>query len=289
MAIKIQEKLETLSLLVTSLCGLGISLLDFLGLLDSIPFLKERTPSISLLVLSIVALNIPFKGREQSDKIERKLTETQLRIENIEQRLLSQPAQGIEIFSTTDEILDRLVEVTVGADSVSTLNLSSARGTSPALDKYFAATHQYIKRQDSPLKSFRSLATLETISKARWILERAVELGPTGKVSQSVFPIESSTKIPVGFHIVFKNQQTPFVFFYPPVNPEGMMNGFLIKNKEVAETMLKYFDLMWRTSTSVHGGKIVKREGLAEILRVDKNLEKDKNYITLNRIAESYK
>lgn len=202
---------------------------------------------------------------------------------------MSQPAQGIEIFSTTDEILVRLAEVSVGADTVSTLNLSSARGSSPALDKYFAAIHQYTKAQDSPLKSFRTLATIETTSKARWILERAVELAPTGRVSQSVFPYESSTKIPVGFHIVFKSRQTPFVFFYPPVNPEGMMNGFLIKNKEVAETMLKYFDLMWSSSTCVHAGKVVKQEGLAENLRVDKNLEKDKSYITLNRIAESYR
>lgn len=46
MANKMQEKLESVSLLVTSLAGLSISVLDLTGLLDGISFLKERTSTI---------------------------------------------------------------------------------------------------------------------------------------------------------------------------------------------------------------------------------------------------
>lgn len=66
------------------------------------------------------------------------------------------------------------------------------------------------------------------------------------------------------------------------------MNGFLIKNKEVAETMLKYFDLTWSLSPCIHAGKVVKKEGLDEIVRVDSNLKNDTNYLCLSKVAESY-
>lgn len=276
MSNSVRERLETTSLVATSIVALIISLLDLLGLLDGNPFLKERIPIINLLVLSILSLNIPFKGRDTADRIEKRISEVLLLVENIERNLLTQPAQGIEIFSTTDEILERLAEVTVGSYSVSTLNLSPSRGKSPALDRYFSAVHGYMRATNSKLMSFRSLASLENSSKARWILERGMELLDTGRFSQSVFPFESGTKVPVGFHIVYKAKETPYVFFYPPVNPAGMMNGFLIKNEEVANTMLKYFDFMWISSPAIHAGGIIKKEGLDEVLKMDVNLEKDK-------------
>lgn len=201
-----RDKIETFSLLGSALGITIISLLDLFGLLNGVPFLSQRIPTMTLLVLGIAVGYIALERRSKLDTIENTLHE-------IQKHINTEAMRGIEVFSTADELMARMTEITVGAESVSTLNLSPSRGTSPALDRYFTQVHRYIKKHDSQMKSFRTLASLESISKARWILERCVELAGTGRVSTSLLPpaVGSNTFL-MGFHIVFK-ENDPMCFF----------------------------------------------------------------------------
>jgi len=276
----VKDRVENLTLLVTSLGITLISLLDFFGVLDGIPFLKQHIPTMTLGILGIVLGYLVFERRTKIDKLE-ELTQ------GIYQ-LTAKSAQDIEVFHTTSEFLDKMIEVTVGAERVSTLNLSPARGTTPALDKYFASVHRYIKKSGTGLQSFRSIATLESLSKARWILERSEELVSSGKVSVNLFGPEINSFL-FGFHVVHK-AGIPFVFFYRSVDPSGLMDCFLLKhNTDIADIILKYFEVLWNSSTSLHQGKKVDRRGLQLLLNVDKDLAKNRSYLMLEQMANSYK
>ncbi|GAA3416586.1 hypothetical protein GCM10018952_45290 [Streptosporangium vulgare] len=104
-----------------------------------------------------------------------------------QERLLRQPARGIEVFTTSEEFLEKLVGITVGATTVSTLNLSPPKGEHPGLDKYFTEVHNSIESRRSPLKSFRIIASVDTLQKSLWLAERSCELLTTGRVSFAVF------------------------------------------------------------------------------------------------------
>ena len=236
---------------------------------------------MTLLVLGIAVGYIALERRSKLDTIENTLHE-------IQKHINTEAMRGIEVFSTADELMARMTEITVGAESVSTLNLSPSRGTSPALDRYFTQVHRYIKKHDSQMKSFRTLASLESISKARWILERCVELAGTGRVSTSLLPpaVGSNTFL-MGFHIVFKENQS-YVFFYRPIDPAGLMDSFLLKNAEVSAIMLKYFEFLWHISTGVNYGKRIDIKGLEQILKIDPSLAQDKNFVILNDQAKIY-
>jgi hypothetical protein len=276
----VKERVESLTLLVTSIGITLISLLDFFGVLDGISFLKQHIPTMTLGVLGIVLGYLVFERRTKIDKLEG-LTQGIY-------KLTAKGTQDIEVFHTTSEFLEKMIEVTVGSERVSTLNLSPAKGTTSALDKYFANVHRYIKKPGTSLQSFRSIASLESLSKARWVLERSEELVSSGKVSVSLFGPEINNFL-FGFHVVHK-AGVPFVFFYRPVDPSGLMDCFLLKhNTEVADIILKYFEVLWNSCTILHQGKKVDKRGLQLILNVDKSLVQNKSYLVLEQMANSYK
>jgi hypothetical protein len=179
------------------------------------------------------------------------------RIEHIatmQDRVLAQPVQGIEVFHSADELLARLAEVTVGASTVSTLNLSPPRGASPPLDDYFLALAKYLHSVGTPLRSFRSLAHISDAPKAKWVVDRAQELAPTGKFSQAIFNTGPRNVFPAGFHVVAKGDDY-YVFIYPGISLTGMMQCFMIKNEQLYGIMLGYFDSLWSKALIIHEGK----------------------------------
>jgi hypothetical protein len=280
-----RDAVSTFALLGTSLVVLAFSLLDLTGMLDGVQFLRDRVPIMTLIVLGITLSYLALERRDKLDSIDSGLDEIQQLLQNTHVRLLNPALLGIEVFESTNELLKRMTEVTVGAEIVSTLNLSPPRGTSPPQDDYFSRVHRYLKSRDCGLRSFRTLASLEGVSKAKWVLERAAELAPTGRVSTSVMPRslllpDTVTQILLGFHIVHK-EGILYVFFYRPINPTGVMDSFLIKSAEVARIMQKYFEVLWHRAIPLHVGKQVDARGLEELLEVDPLIADNPAYLHL--------
>lgn len=178
------------------------------------------------------------------------------RLENIrdrQERLLRQPARGIEVFTTSEEFLEKLVNITVGATTVSTLNLSPPKGEHPGLDKYFTEVHNSIKSRRSPLKSFRSIASVDTIQKSLWLAERSCELLATGRVSFAVFDQDYIGPLPhpLSLHITHKEGRVN-VFIFPPVDLTGSMDSVLISDPVLAKIMLDYFNMRFTKQFGVN-------------------------------------
>jgi len=154
------------------------------------------------------------------------------------------------------------------------------KGKDTILDKYFNNVDRYISHKNNNLETFRSIASIENIEKARWVIERTNCLLKSGKFSSAFFPIESKAKFPIiGFHIVYrKKHETPYIYIFPPVSPGGITHGFLLRNKEIADIMLKYFDAMWFFSNVITEGLTVNKEELENLASSFDDIKNSEHY-----------
>lgn len=203
-----------------------------------------------------------------------------------QQRILRQPSQGIEVFHTSEEFLNKLIEITVGAERVSTLNLSPARGEQPNLDVYFRQVHQSIKSRRSALRSFRSIASLDTNNKLPFLVARTHELAQTGRASLAVFDQRSVSPLlhPLSMHITVKDGQSA-VFLFPPVDMTGAMDSVLIRNEAMARVLQDYFNTLWQHSVRINEGTRIYLSGLEYLASMNAELRNDPHYQALKEIA----
>ncbi len=284
--------METVTLFTAAAVVILFSIADLLGLLDNLPSIKAQAPVVTLAVLGIVLAYLVIERRSSLDRIDMSVTRTFEHLQVLEARLLLPELMGVEVFGTTEDMMQRITSVTVGAEQVSTLNLSPPLGFSPVLDSYFRAVSGYLRSGNPALRSYRILSSLESPEKARWTLARAVDLVPTGKVSCAVIPgsilsSEAVTDILLGFHVVRRAGVT-YVFFYRynmHIDPTEVTDCFLLKNSEVGEVICTYFDRLWRRAVPLHIGRHVDSRGLAEIVKIDPSIADDVNYLRLSEQA----
>lgn len=81
-----KDKFEQIALLLTAILSILIALTDLLGLIESIPWLSNRIPTISLLLLGIVAAYLILERRSKLDKIDESSSELIQRMEALESR-----------------------------------------------------------------------------------------------------------------------------------------------------------------------------------------------------------
>ncbi|GAA0974578.1 hypothetical protein GCM10009555_031010 [Acrocarpospora macrocephala] len=199
-------------------------------------------------------------------------------------RLLHQPARGVQVFTTSEEFLRKLVEITVGAATVSTLNLSPAKGEHPELDRYFEVVHSSIKNRKSQLRSFRSIASVDTVQKSAWLVERSCELHQTGRVSFAIFDQDRIRPLlhPLSLHITYKDGNI-YVFIFPPVNLTGSMDSILISDPVLGKAMLDYYNLLWHDSLKINEGRQVRSQGLDRIVQLNPEIDANPFYQSLRK------
>jgi hypothetical protein len=200
--------------------------------------------------------------------------------------LANQRHSGVEVFRTSEAFLEKLMEITIDAESVSTLNLSPARGEHVDLDLYFQRVHHSIRSRATGMRSFRSIASSDTRQKIEFLVERTAELAPTGRASFAVFDQHDVGRLPhpLSFHVTVKAGQT-YVFMFPPVDLTGHMDSVLIRDERVAQVMLKYFDALWHQSIRLNEGRRVSRRGLDHLSSLNPTLLTNPIFLRLSERA----
>ena len=215
------------------------------------------------------------------------LTYVYARMEQIAEKqadLSNRPFTGVEEYNSSSQLLTRLIDLSVGAERISTLNLSSPMGTHQGLDAYFHKLHAYILENGSHLNTFQSLALVDSEAKLAWIMKRAAMLNSSGRASLAVLQQTTLSAIPLGFHIVYRDGHG-FVFFYPPVDLTGQMRCFLVRNTQVADIMQFYFDMLWSGSPQICAGGRIFITGLHFAEKLFPNISGDSNFQRLRKKA----
>jgi hypothetical protein len=195
----------------------------------------------------------------------------------------SKPYSGLAVFHTATEFIDALVEKTVGAETVCTLNFSPPAGVSAELDRYFREVNRYLIASPSQLVSFRSIASVETEAKARSIVDRAHQFENRAKLSLACFKSRHFERL-MCYHVVFKRGHG-HVFIYPPVALTGIMDAFMITSTEVATLMKGQFDIAWEHSAAVLLGGRPQHEGLDFLAGVHSTVAESQEFVLLKQAA----
>ena len=203
--------------------------------------------------------------------------------QSTQNNILLRPVQGVEIFETSRSFLERLADITVGAETVSTINFSPWRGASPHLDRYFDRVHSYINSDDSRLASFKSLASVDSTRKAEFILHRINLLRKKGTASFAVFKSPQIDHL-MCFHVASKNGKG-YVFLYPPVPLGGEMKGILVINDEIADVMKAQFDRVWNQAIIVSDGTLIKSEGLDLLRKLFPDITESTDYNSIDQVT----
>lgn len=228
----------------------GLAIAFFKGKAD---FVFEKTMIITYwtFVLSLMVFYFVDSVEKQDEKLS---------------GALSREFPGIKVFEDSHGFVKELIEVTLGAESVSTLNYSPPKGASKELDEYFLKVHDYLNSKNSPLLNFRSIASIENKHKAAWLLSRAHLFVGNGHVSLGNFSLNSTHSL-MCFHVVMKNK-IGYVFFYPPIPLTGVMNAFMIINNDVYEVMKRQFDIVWAQCTPLLVGGVANEEGVDQLYKI---------------------
>lgn len=87
-----RQKVERAALLVTALIAIAVSIADLAGALTGLPWLAQRIPEITLLLLALLVTFVAFEQRDYSPRVNNKIDESAARIMEEIKRL-----QGAEV------------------------------------------------------------------------------------------------------------------------------------------------------------------------------------------------
>jgi len=203
------------------------------------------------------------------------------------ERILAMPAPGIAVIRGSSRFCQELAEETLRAESVCTINLSPPRGSNRDLDAYFVRLHRDLSSKRGRIRNFRSIASLDSQQKARWVAERAMELLKSDRASFGIFDAEflSAPPLPLCFHVC--NKDGHYVsFVYPPVDLSGTMVALMITGEHVGRLLEDYFNTLWAVVPKVKIGSTVVQSGLDVLVRLDPNIVSFVPYSSLRSISQ---
>ncbi|SFO21404.1 hypothetical protein SAMN05216386_2957 [Nitrosospira briensis] len=229
-----------IAIALSTLSGTLGLILSFFGILTISP---DIWFSYTLTVVSIFMAYV-FWWCEKHQKILKKISETSY--------------DGLEIFYDSRSFLERVTDLTVGAKSIRTVNLSDTPDSFHHLESYFSAIHTYIKTSNK-LISFRRIAGIQNDEKAVWLLSSSSSLINTSRLSVAFADMRHPHGIDLCFHIVDR-EDGKYTFIFPSVDLTGQMPAVLFRNDLVAQSMATYFDNLWNKLPHLHEGKKIRME-----------------------------
>jgi hypothetical protein len=192
--------------------------------------------------------------------------------------LLSRAGSGVVVYKNTTSFLEALTEATVGALKVSSINAAVPRGVLPAQDEYFRQTSRYWTSREAVGASLRSVAYVETKSKALWVVSRAYESRNSAATSFAVIKQQSlGESANLCFHLVSKGGVYRS-FLYPAPDLTGSMEGVCIYGIETYEVLQDLFDRIWHSAVPLSSGKLFHKDGLEMLARLSPSVVRSDDY-----------
>lgn len=131
---------DLLLLILVGLSGIAISMLDFFGIMERSPLLSGRIPSMSLLVIGVIAVYLAFERRAKLDRLE------EIIMGGFETTILSLDGGPIRVFKDSEALYDylakRISEAQSSVDDLTWGEISSTVKTKKqdiAFDQYLSA------------------------------------------------------------------------------------------------------------------------------------------------------
>lgn len=247
-----REKVENIALLATVVASVLVALLDLFGLVESIPWLTNRIPTITLLILAILASYLISERsgeREELKGLKTLISEntkvTIASLSGVEASTKLSAEEGYEYIAKIYETAQRSIDAAILAPVLS-------RGLPrKVIDEAFT------KMLKANKVNCRYITYLDN---AQWERMRPYI---TDSANQKLYfrYFEPIRKPPLMSFLIIDNQEVYMRYPHEPGEPEIYLS---VKHPEVVQLFAAYFTSMWREATFVSGDN---RRKLEEIER----------------------
>jgi hypothetical protein len=246
----------------TAILSGTISLLDFLGFLDGIPWLAHRIPTLTLLATGLIAGYLVLERRNQLEDMQ---ADTDQRLEELSQ-LLSQSTvtiidslEGVELrkFETGNDMLSyvnkRLLQARQRIDD---LSWSPALGLEHSLEATQEIEAQYAERigrvsQRIPYREVFCFNRPGRVSK----LEKRLEQDAPG-YSCAYY---EETEVPLLQFMIIDDEE---VF----ILSDQLQSKLAIRHPYVVSMFSEYYEAIWNNATPIKVGTMIEKDVVERIL-----------------------
>ena len=169
----------------------------------------------------------------------------------------------MEVFRTRDELFTRMIEVTVGSQSVSTQMFSDPPGEIGGLmEVYFRKVGAYTRKNQRTV--FRRIATLGDSTKSCWLLEVLAEMYGAQNFSLAYIDLDHRVIPLLCLHLVEREGQI-YSFLFHTIPPTGSICAFLVRSNDVGRVLLDYYNGLWERAPKLMEGKQINLAAIQEI------------------------
>lgn len=262
----IAKKVETLTVTLAAVTAIVISVLDLAGVLDNVPWMKNRIPVLTLLILgAFIAYLIaekPLAEREQATTLQ----------EAIRQAVAASSGVDVQVFKNRGEFWQHASECIRNCKS--TID-DLTWGLIPASDvmAHETAAYQEYRRQiglattgkgEHREKNYREIMSFPNGSRLSLALSLMDDRHPNYNIRFYDYDHTGSPLL-LQFYIFDKSE----VLISSPVPRGGSSEGQLvsIKSTQLAEILSHYFETVWRDAIVLKRGPLIELDFLNDLAR----------------------
>jgi hypothetical protein len=258
---KLNIKLEEIAFAIVAGLSTIVSILDFSGGLDSIPWLSARIPTLTLLLLSVTSGYLVAEKRSQLKKLEN-LTQSGMtdiieKISSSENNIASLINGGaVKVFKSPDEmyvyLIDRYQYVRQSIDL-------TYLGDNPHDDKNDdSLSSKFYNRLTEIIEGgrirIRRVILVRNQNLLSWVEEMMSKFGNKPNVYLGCYPANSSTISYLISLMIIDDEEV--LLTYSDKNLGFNRHTLSIKSPVIAEFCKNYFNVLWRESLIVQGKEV---------------------------------
>lgn len=259
----LSKQAEIAVLWATAIISVGIAILDFLGALDSVPWLSDRIPTLILLAVGLLASYIALERRSQLEAMHEELIDAVHKLAVDQEKSTSsviKSLQGVEVrgFSDGYELLSyvnkRVAEANKRIDDVSWRPTFFSRNYGPSAQ--------------APNKEFPNILR-NTIQKTpyREILifnkpgrkEKIHNVLKENLAGYSCAYFEADSEIPL-LQFMIIDQEEVIIF------GDLVSSSFSIRHPIIVESFTGYYEEVWQKAWKLKIGKTIYWERVRSVL-----------------------
>jgi hypothetical protein len=259
------DRSEIVLLVLTLAVSSIVSLLDLFGFLDSVPWLKDNVPTITLLMIGLIAGYLVLERRTQIEGIQQG---TQQGFSNLEQSLktststIIESLQGVEIrrFESGNEFMryinKRLNQVKKQVDDLScspAVSIARELRTTLEVDKEYEERVSQVAQQ----KPYREVFVFNRPGRIEKLRRRLSENQP----GYSCAYYGNLTVPVVQFMIIDKEEVL--------ILSDEYESKLAIRHPALVGLFVEYYEEIWRKSTAIKTGTTIDHEVVKRIEGAD--------------------
>lgn len=256
---------EIILLSITVILSGLVSILDFLGVLDSVSWLAGRIPTLTLLVIGLMAGYLIIERKSHLEKMNRDLGNS---IENLshelrkstESTIASLNGVEIKLFDSGTELLQyvnqRLKQAQNQIDDLSWSPIIGLKSDLNTSRKAYQEYEEHITKASSKI-AYREVMVFNHPARIENLQRRIAENAPGYSCSYYETPI-----VPLLQFMIIDRQEVIIL-------SDQFQTKFALRHPHIVKLFQEYYEEIWRNSTPIKIKTEIKSDVVSKILNTD--------------------